>query len=276
MRYPQPFVSPNQSWSPVYVAAGKNGDGDKLPAVEVTLLRGLRLTLQLRGGRDFARQRNEFTNLVTGAAIRGELAILRQRVGGNENRNGTVDRDSGAQRAQFRVMLKMVGWFPRRRPAPSAGTLLVRTGRDAFLVAVDAAGERIWRLNADHIRRWTAEHRRRLQRWSEDHKLEERPRASFQSRREAAVLLFRRRIESFQKEAAAQLAGFARRRQTATVLFDDSDRDFFEQFDWSGFRQRLETKLDEFGVDFEWTTGPSVFPDLARPGHEVEFAEEEQ
>jgi hypothetical protein len=272
MRYPQPFVSPNQSWSPGYVSAGKNGQGDKLPAVEVTLLRGLRIALQLRGGRDFARQRRDFANLVSGAAIRGELSILRQRVGGNENRNGMTDRDSGAQRAHFRVMLKMVGWFPRSRRAPAAETLLVRTGQSAFLIAVDGSGRRIWRLNADHVRRWTVAHRRRLQRWSDDQKVEERPRASFQSRREAAALLFRRRVDTFQNEAAAQLAEFARRKKVATILFDDSDRDYFEQFDWTGFRQRLLTKLDELGIAFEWTTGPAVFPDLPVAAMAAEFA----
>jgi hypothetical protein len=275
MRYPQPFVSPNQSWSPGYVSAGRNDQGDKLPAVAVTLLRGLRVTLQLRGGRDFARQRSDFANLVSGAAIRGELSILRQRVGGNENRNGITERDSGAQRAHFRVMLKMVGWFPRHRPAAATGTLLVRTGRDAFLVAVDATGNRIWRLNADHVRRWTAAHRRQVRRWSEDHKAEERPRASFQSRREAAALLFRRRVDAFQKEAAAQLTAFARRHKAAAVLFDDSDRDYFERFDWSGFRQRLQTRLEGSGIEFEWTTGPAVFPDLPDTATELELTNQE-
>lgn len=256
-RYPQPFVSPNQSWTPAYVSAGAEENGDKLPAVEVTLLRGQRFTLQLRGGRDFRRQLGDFAQLVGGVAVKGELALLRQRVSGMENRNGVTDRDSGGQRTAFRVMVKLVGWFPRRVPREAEGTLFVRTTSDAFLVALDADEERIWWLNADHVRRWVAEHRNRLQRWSEDQKAEQRPIASFQSRREAAVLKFRHRIDSFTKEAAAQLANFARRRRIATVRLDDSERGYLQRFDWSGFRVRLRDKLDEFGITLELASAES-------------------
>ncbi|MGH7178635.1 MAG: hypothetical protein ACREJC_14755, partial [Tepidisphaeraceae bacterium] len=172
----------------------------------------------------------------------------------------------GGQKTFHRVIIKMVGWFPRRERGDADGTLFVRTVPDAFLVALDTENERIWWLNADHVRRWTAEHRNRLQRWSEDQKSEQRPVASFQSRREAAVIKFRNRIKSFEQEAAAQLAAFARRRRMATVRYDDSERGYLERFDWSGFKTRLRQKLDEYGITLDCASDEvqADSPEIAR------------
>ncbi len=246
-RYPQPYPVHNQSWRPAYEPAGKDG-GDLIPCIHVTLPGG-RFLLQLRGGRDFRRQLADFRRLVEGQAIRGELVLMRRRVGGNERRNAIKDRDSGGQNAQYRVMAKMVGWFPRTPARERTGTLVVRTDSESFLVALDEKGEKIRVWHADHVRRWIAEHRRRLLRLADDSKSELRPRVPFQSRRERYVLRFRNRMQSFLRETAAQIAGVARRRRFATVSLDDSDRSYFgDRFDWTGFRTYLQQRLDQDGI----------------------------
>lgn len=248
-RYPQPAAVPNQAWTASYEPAGKDG-GDPVPCVSVPLPGG-RFLLQLRAGRDFARQLADFRQIVNGTAVQGELSLYRQRVGGNEHRSGGMARDSGNQRTHWRLMVKMVAWFPRKPAGELTGTLSVRTDADSFLVALDAKGEKLWVLNADHVRRWINEHTRRLNRWSEDQKAEQRPTASFQSRREHSVVKFRQRIDSFIKEAVAQLANFARRRRYAAVKLDDTLRTYLPKFDWSGFKGRLAVKMDEYGIRLE-------------------------
>src|SRR3990167_774301 len=94
-RYPQPFPVPNQAWSASFETAGTYS-GDPVPCVSVPLPGG-RFLLQLRGGHEFARQLAAFRHLVSGEAVACELAILRQRVGGAGNPDGTPARDDGGQ-----------------------------------------------------------------------------------------------------------------------------------------------------------------------------------
>ena len=68
-RYPQPAAVPNQAWRASYETAGKDG-GDDVPCVSVPLPGG-RFLLQLRGGKDFARQLADFRQIVNGTAAQG-------------------------------------------------------------------------------------------------------------------------------------------------------------------------------------------------------------
>jgi hypothetical protein len=188
--------------------------------------------------------------MVAGVAVAGELALYRQRANAADHRNGVADRDSGGQRASYRVMCKMVAWLPREPASKSDGVLFVRTDKDALLVALNAKDEKLWVLNADHVKRWQAEHRRKLNRWSDDQKAENRP-PNFQARREAASTKYRRRIDSACHEAAAQLVNYAARRRFAVIRYDDAIRDFLGQFSWDRLRGLIREKADAKGIVFE-------------------------
>ncbi len=248
-RYPQPFSNPSRAWSAQYVPAGKDG-GDKVPAVSVTLLRGQRFLLQLRGGSEYARQLADFRAIVEGRAIQSELVLIRQRANGSDRRSSPgKSRDGGGQRFQTRLMCKIVGWFPRAPKKDRTGTMFVRTDSESFLIALDMKQQKLRVWNCDHVRRWISEHTRQLNRWADDQKAEQRPVAKFQSRREASAIKFRHRIDSFVKETVAQVAGVADRMRFAEIKLDDTDRSYFgARFDWSGFLSRLKVKLDEMGI----------------------------
>lgn len=253
-RYPQPAIAPSQSWRPEYVPSGKEG-GDLVPAIHVTLLAGERFLLQLRGGKEFARQIADFRKLCDGTAIKCEMAILRKRANTGDGTNGTKERDSGGQKQQHTILVKLVGWFPRTVRSEE-GTLLVRTSGEECLVALDEKGAKLRTWHCDHVRRWIAQHKAQLQRWSDDQKAEQRPLAKFQSRREAAAIKFRNRIESHQKELVAQICGIAKRQRYNAIRFDDSDRSYFgSAYNWSGFRQKLLNKANELGF---WLTFAST------------------
>lgn len=146
-----------------------------------------------------------FCQIAKGEAVAGELAIY--------------DRDG--------VLVKMAAWLPREEDnGLRADVLTVRTAKDCLLIAVNAKDGEIWRYNGDHLRRWAGEHRKQLQRWSEDQKYEQRPVATFAHRREAAVRKFRDRMNSATHEIAAQLAGYAARRHFAKVRYDVSAEKF--------------------------------------------------
>lgn len=257
-RYPQPYPVHNREWKPMFVPAGKEG-GDLVPAVEVPLVGG-KMLLQLRQGKDWRGQVADFRKFVSGEAIKGELAVLRKRVGGNgsDHGNGLVDRDEGKQRAMYRVMVKMVGWFPRMVRSVVHGSLLLRRDVHALLVACKETDNglgvvRTWHW--DHLRRWAAEHRRQLQRWSDDCKAEQcRGAVSFASRREAACRKYHNRMECAQKELAHQIAKLCYRQRVAELVYDDTDYGYFSgmQWTWHEFGTVLGNKLNEFGVQFNY------------------------
>jgi len=221
LRYPQPFPVHNQSWTPTII--------DDRPHVSVRI-GDRRMTLRLKGGSRFRRQLSAFRQMCKGTATTGELALYR----------------SGKN-----LICKMVAWLPR----PSVerereGTLYVRTASDALLIACNGKDEAIWRWNASQIRQWAAEHRKRLQQWSEDQKAEQRPIPAFAEARKQASLIYRRRMDTAVKQAAAYIANYAERRHFAAVEYNDSERAYCPEFAWFALKDRLKIALDERKIDF--------------------------
>jgi hypothetical protein len=252
-RYPQPYPIHNANWTAAWME-----NGERVPHVTVTLPEVGRITLRLRGGQDFRRQLAAFAQIVSGTAIQGELSLYEQRVNSGDHRNGTTERDGGGGKFQTRVMCKMVAWLPRQEAKELDGTLFVRTDADALLIALDAKDERVWIHNADHLPRWVAEHRRRLNRWADDQKAEQRPVASFTGRRERACLKHRNRMDSATHEAAAQLVNFASRRKFAVIRYDDSCKSFVREFPWDRLKRLIIEKSDAAGIEVEVVATGSV------------------
>jgi hypothetical protein len=175
----------------------------------------------LRKGREYRRQLTAFAQIVAGVAVISEMALYRQRANAADHRNGVTDRDSGGQKANYRVMCKMVAWLPREPARKSEGVLLARTDKESLLIVLNAKDEKLWVLNGDQVRRWEAEHRRKLNRWSNDQKRENTP-PKFQARREADSTRYRRRIDSACHEAAAQLVNYAARKHFGIIRYSDA------------------------------------------------------
>jgi hypothetical protein len=240
-RYPLPLPVHNQSWEATIA--------EERPVVRVRL--GDRWwELRLKGGPRFRWQTEAYRQIVSGQATRGELALYRVRA-----HDGKLDgRPNGDQRVRYMVVCKMVAWLPRaahRDDHTPTGVLRVQTANDMLLVALNLKDERAWRYHGDHLRRWSAEHRRALQNFADDQKAEQRPVPSFADRRSAAALKYRNRTRSAIREIAAQLVGYAARRGFAAIAYDDSVTGFCPEFPYSALRDQIRTKCDEQGLEFE-------------------------
>jgi hypothetical protein len=240
-RYPLPLPVHNQSWEATIA--------EERPVVRVRL--GDRWwELRLKGGPRFRWQTEAYRQIVSGQATRGELALYRVRA-----HDGKLDgRPNGDQRVRYMVVCKMVAWLPRRAAQDDlklTGALRVRTANDMLLVALNLKDERAWRYHGDHLRRWSAEHRRALQNFADDQKAEQRPVPSFADRRTAAALKYRNRTRSAIREIAAQLVGYAARRGFTAIVYDDSVTGFCPEFPYSALRNQIRTKCDEQGLEFE-------------------------
>lgn len=223
-RFPFPFPIHNQTWKPFY---GK----DNVPLVSVALPRG-RVILRLRGGSEMRRQLSYFRQLVDGAK-RGEMSI---------HRRGK------------HVLAKLIGWFPL--PAQQKAndrTLLVKTDPNALWVAeMEGTHPRVW--NQDHMRHLVERHRIWRQRMSEDLKREKRVpqkmKAHMLHALEDRCRKMNDRLDTFCHEMTKQLAEFAVRQKVDTVLYDDQEKTWLQQFPWHNLREKLTWKLQERGIRF--------------------------
>jgi hypothetical protein len=219
MRYPQPFPVHNQSWSYSFDEQGR-------PWVNVRIGEK-KWDLRLTSGMRYRRQIIGLKYM----AERGELAIYKNHEG--------------------RILVKLVGWIHRQKMVVSKGTtLIVRTGKDHLLSALDVSEERLWIENMDQLPRLIAEHAKKLQRLSEDQKAEQRPVPSFAIYRTGMVINYKRRIDSAIKEVAAHLSGFASRRKFTKVVYIDTER-WLNPFPYFQLEARIKTVLDEVGIEFE-------------------------
>jgi hypothetical protein len=240
-RYPVPLPVHNQSWRATMT--------EERPVVRVRL--GERWwALRLKGGPRFKRQLTSFRQMVSGEAIRGQLSLYRRRA----HEGPIADRPFGDQHVSYAVVCKMVAWLPRRARDASQSSeriLQVRTATDALLEALDGRHEVVWRYHGDHLRRWSAEHRRSLQRFADDQQAERLPTSSFADRRAAAVLKYRNRMRSAVQEAAAQVVGYAARRKFGGLEYDDGMTGFCADLPFAALRERIRAKCDDVGLAFE-------------------------
>lgn len=241
--YPSPFPVHNQSWSCEL-------DGDNRPAVSVRL-KDQRWTLRLRGGPQFHRQRKAYDQMLSGEAVRGELALYER---GDD------------------LICKLVAWLPRtEREARQEGTLIVHTDKDSLLVAVNPKDVKLWSYHGDHLRRWSTEHRAQLKRWNDDQQYEQRLIPTFAERRERATAKYRNRMNSACHEIAAQLTSYAARRHFAAVQYNDREHAFCDEFPWAKLRRLLDQKMNAYGIELR-VANPAIRPEVQQSSKRVSEA----
>lgn len=229
MRYPQPYPVHNAGWT---LAEGEDGGvsfAARLPAG--------RINVRLKGGHRYKRQMAGVRWLIEHPELRGEAAIYRR---GND------------------VMVKLVGWFPRRKQ-DADGTMHVRTDPQSFLVGLNARDERLWIINGERAREWSRRYYHGLQRWREDQKYEVRNPHRLQRKtaedQQARTRKFRNRINTFVEQSAAQVVNHAKRRRLAIVRLDDTDHSFFSDFPWHRLVTGISQRCNAEGIIFERVSG---------------------
>jgi hypothetical protein len=228
-RYPSPFSLPNQAWSVRFC--------DDRPLLSARI-GDRRWELRLKSGPRYHRQIKALQEIACGKATQGSLDFYQQR----------IDEKPA-------IMAKVVAYLPRYKTGATSGAMLVRVIPGAMFRAMDPKGEKVWwTYNADHVPRWIAEHKQRLERWSDDQKLEARPDSPLSQRRVRDAEKYRDRMRSAVQQAAAHVSEYARRRRYALVEYDDRYREWLPDFPWAALRERIKLKLSESGVSFRYIT----------------------
>lgn len=252
-RWPTPFPVHNRDWSLSRSDAG-------VWSVSLTLPGG-RVVLRIRNDRTLHYQRRRLEQLLGGAAVPGEAALYARTVQGNDRFNGLSIRGPGG-RQDYRVLLKLAAWFPRPEAvAGRAGEMLVRTGNDSLLYA-EMSDEEPWVYHGDDLRRRVIGYRATLQRWRDDQKAERRFPAAVRRRsgeeQQRRATRHQNYVGTQLAEIAAMVAGLARRRKVATVVYDDSERGYLPDLNYSSLKTRLENKCHEWGIEFRHASATTV------------------
>lgn len=225
-RYPQPYPVPSQGMT-------LSIDDNDRPRVDFRLPAG-RVSVWLRGGKNYRRQRQQIQWLIENPELIGESAIYER------------GKD---------VMVKVVGWFPRKDARESKGALRVHTDSESLITAFNDADERLFVIHGDRAKEWTVRHTTWLQRQRDDQKMERRnPKRKSRKQREDVTVRckkFHNRIDTFIDQTAAQIAGYADRRKLAKVIYDDRCRDFLGQFPWFRLELGIKTRCESLGIEFE-------------------------
>jgi transposase len=215
------------------------------------MLPGGNVTLRLRSGFRYRYPLRTFEKIAAGDAIASQLSLRQKTVRESDGRNGMRTGD----RVDRRVICSILFWLPRNPINEQArGTLFVRTDSDALLIALNTRQDKLWVKNADRVRDWLFQHRRWLQRVADDSKFERRhPR-----RRRRRTLLeyglratkYRSRLKTYIDQTAAEVIGYAVRRQFRTLNYNDSDRRFLSAFPWQQLLSALKLKAEFEGLEF--------------------------
>lgn len=226
IRFPYPYPVPSSTYSLSIDEGGRPVFSARLPAG--------RVNVWLKGGANYRRQRKQLEWLIDNPELIGEAAIY--------------------QRGKD-VMVKIVGWFPRKQIHESNGTMHVRTDSESFLVALNDKDERLFIIHGDRCRRWITRHQYGLQRWRDDQKAElrkpKRENRKYGEDMQAAIVKHRNRINSFIDMTASQIVGHASRRKLAMLRYDDSYHDYFLDFPWFRLATAIEQRCQAAGIIFE-------------------------
>lgn len=150
-RFPYPYPVDQDGWGVEYGATGE-------PLASVSFPGG-RLTLRLRQGPEWRRQLALFRQIAEGRTLNCEAQVLGRKIGGTSGKVVEFKRPGSPYKELFRVMLKLVAYFPRGETGERRGTVMqLRTDKEHFLIA-DVDGREPWILNAEHLRRQEGEAR---------------------------------------------------------------------------------------------------------------------
>jgi len=240
VKYPYPYPIHNAAWK-----LSELPDGGVF--FDAPLIGG-RVSMRLRGGHQYRRQLTGLRWLIEHPELRGEASIYQR---GNE------------------IVVKVVGWFPRKTDEKRSGTLFLRTGEAEFLVGLNERDERLFLFPGDRVREWLVRHENGLQRWHDGMKAEMR-RPKRASRKNAEDMQnraekCRNRINSFIDETAAQCVNHAVRRQLARIVYNDECQTYFRQFPWYRVKMLLQQKCNAAGIEFEYSSAATEAGTARKP-----------
>jgi hypothetical protein len=228
-RYPQPISVPSKAWSLWFDESGSACVGARLQSKGA----GDRVFFKLKGGARYRRQLAGLKQVAGGSAIQATMELSERRI--DEEKH---------------VVCKIVARFPKQIAKDREGSLWITSTKD-YLLSIwtdmeSKDGERLWLYHGEHVKRWSAEHRGRLQRLRDDRKAGVP--VKFSARMSRYAEKYNDRMNSATHEISAAVAKYVLRNRVSEVLYDDRDKGFCEGFPWHSLRTKIVDKLAFHGI----------------------------
>lgn len=229
-RYPQPFPFGSKNWHIV----------DSQDRLRINLkLMGFKeeIPVECKLGPGQHRNLSAARKMHNGEYKRGTATLY-------ENRSGEL-------------MLKLACYIPDKQERTTGGALRVFSCADSFLVAENDTANKLWVLNAIHVRQWIVKHDIAMKRFREDLKADRRlrtgKRKGLMTQSQAAQRKMRNRLDSFVHESSCQLVEYAYKRGFAEIALDLSDKSYFDHFPWYQLETQIASKAKHKGLRVsEW------------------------
>lgn len=249
IRYPAPIPLHQQGWQ-----LAQQEDGAWVVRVRLGP-DGEWWRLRLTGGPAFHRQLGQLRQLASGIALPGAGAIYRQVRRLADHRSGSEDRGQ-----RTRVLVKLVGWFPKRDLASDVtGTLAIATeSSDLMAGRIHARGE-VFRFHGDYLRRAIGQYETERHRIAADLGVLRRwipaERAALTQRMDAIAARQRRRGRTWHQQIGAAIVRVARREHVRTVQYADEEDGFCYPFPWTQLRLAVQSAVEAAGLQWEYASG---------------------
>lgn len=252
-RYPVPTPLHNQAWRLETTAGG---------AMVAHVRLGDRWwALRLRGGPHFYAQRTRLLQLEAGTALPAAGAFYAITATEGDHRH--------AERGQ-RVMLKLVGRFPRVAPTTATACCEVTTVASDLLVARIAGRGVIAAVHGDQIRRAICGYTVRRERLTADlavvRRMPQREREGMRARLQRMGERQHRALRTWCQQSASQIVRAVHLAQAGTIVYADEERGFCDPFPWQQLRLAVQQATEGAGMTWVYASGQitSVPRDLQR------------
>lgn len=208
-------------------------------------------SLRLRGGGEFHRKQQQLSQLLSSSALPASGAIYRRVAKSSDHRSGP---------AKTRILLKLVGWFPREVLAREAcGMLRVETACSDLVVCRVAGRGIVLTIHGDEVRRRITGYEISRQRRQETLGVVRRwvpaERARVLADGQMAARRHHRALETACQQIGAMIVGCARREHVAAVEYADEEDGFVRPFDWTRLRLAIQSAVEQAGYRMVYASG---------------------
>lgn len=224
---PQPLPIPARNWRAEMTESGVVVD---LP------VSGVRYRLALRGGRDYARQTAAVQKVCDGTLKGCQMDLL-------------MKGDS--------VMVKIALYMEKQSAAVDPEKVLFVSSDPQSILVAHGKETELWRFNGDHVPRWIAEHKKRLQRLSDDNKFEHRTEQNshLSEAREKLVEKHAARMDTLLHTIARSTVNYSARRGYGKIHLTITDAHFPHGFPLYKLAHLIAEKSAQVGIQFDHDSG---------------------
>ena len=205
-------------------------------------------TIELKSGSNYAYH----INLIKRALENDDKAI----------RDSTIRLDK-----KGKVIIGTAVRYPIKQKKTGGSTFKVSTSLNAFLVCVKEKSRIPFTFNADQVKKWQNERKRKQQRLQQDKKYDRKTRKYINIQQDRVSQKYNNRMKTLCHTTAKEIVNKAVRLDCAKIELDTTVRSYMPDFPWYDFVLKIQQKCDQQGIELVNITSEIIPPDIDNDPH---------